>query len=71
MAFLHENLRFKSILETIAEQKQIDINMVEKDYWIMHSLWGLQNLKFDFYLKGEPLCRKVLMPSQDSLKIWM
>jgi len=52
MAFLHENLRFKNILETIAEQKQIDIKMVEKDYWIMHSLWGLQNLKFDFYLKG-------------------
>lgn len=52
MAFLHENLRFNSILETIAEQKLIDIKMVEKDYWIMHSLWGLQNLKFDFYLKG-------------------
>jgi len=52
MAFVHENLRFKSILETIAEQKQIDIKMVEKDYWIMHSLWGLQNLKLDFYLKG-------------------
>lgn len=52
MMFLHENLRFKNILETIAEQKQIDIKMVEKDYWIMHSLWGLQNLKFDFYLKG-------------------
>lgn len=52
MAFLHENLRFKSILETIAEQQQIDIKMVEKDYWIMHSLWGLQNLRLDFYLKG-------------------
>lgn len=52
MALLHENLRFKSILETIAEQKQIDIKMVEKDYWIMHSLWGLQKQKFDFYLKG-------------------
>jgi hypothetical protein len=23
----------------------------ESDFWIMHSLWGLQNLKFDFYLK--------------------
>lgn len=52
MAFLHENLRFRNILETIGEQKQIDIKMVEKDYWIMHSLWGLQNLKLDLYLKG-------------------
>ncbi|MCB0341592.1 MAG: nucleotidyl transferase AbiEii/AbiGii toxin family protein [Bdellovibrionales bacterium] len=26
--------------------------MVEKDYWIMHCLWGLKQLGFEFHLKG-------------------
>ena len=26
--------------------------LVEKDYWIMHALWGLKSLGFTFQLKG-------------------
>jgi len=30
----------------------IDPYLVEKDYWIMHALWGLQQQGFQFELKG-------------------
>ncbi len=31
---------------------QISEQLVEKDYWIMHALWGLQQNGFEFQLKG-------------------
>jgi predicted nucleotidyltransferase component of viral defense system len=36
----------------VAEQKTIDPALVEKDYWIMHCLYGLQQLRLQFELKG-------------------
>jgi hypothetical protein len=36
----------------VAEQKGIDPALVEKDYWIMHCLYGLQRLGLVFELKG-------------------
>jgi hypothetical protein len=36
----------------VAEEHGIDPMLVEKDYWIMHCLWGLQALNFHFELKG-------------------
>ena len=29
-----------------------DPALVEKDYWLMHVLWGLQQQKLSFHLKG-------------------
>jgi hypothetical protein len=51
--FLHEHDSFKDLLEITARNKKIkDPYLVEKDYWIMHCLWGLQQLEFQFHLKG-------------------
>ena len=50
--FLHRNPNFKDIVAIIAEGKRIDPNAVEKDYWIMHCLYGLQQGGYDFQLKG-------------------
>lgn len=50
--FLHENSRFKDILKILEDQMKIKQGLIEKDYWIMHSLYGLQQQRFDFYLKG-------------------
>ena len=36
----------------MADAKGIDPALVEKDYWIMHCLYGLQQLKLTFELKG-------------------
>ena len=50
--FLHTRSDFNELLAIVAEQRGIDPVLVEKDYWIMHCLWGLQASKFRFELKG-------------------
>lgn len=50
--FLHDRSDFNALLAIVAEQRGIDPVLVEKDYWIMHCLWGLQAQKFRFELKG-------------------
>lgn len=52
MKFLHELEDSKDLFEIIANDMGIDPYLVEKDYWIMHALWGLQQQNFDFELKG-------------------
>jgi predicted nucleotidyltransferase component of viral defense system len=52
-SFLHEHSDFKELLEITAQNKKInDPYLVEKDYWIMHCLWGLRELEFLYHLKG-------------------
>lgn len=50
--FLHDRKDFGQLLSVVAETKSIDPVLVEKDYWIMHCLWGLQAQQFRFELKG-------------------
>src|SRR5580700_10571328 len=52
-AFLHERSDFKALVETVADSEKInDPALVEKDYWIMHAVFGLKQLGFAFELKG-------------------
>lgn len=50
--FLHEHKDFKDLLLITAEKEQVDPVLVEKDYWIMHILFGLRQQGYDFALKG-------------------
>lgn len=50
--FLHARRDFGQLIAIVAEQRGIDPVLVEKDYWIMHCLWGLQAQGFRFELKG-------------------
>ncbi|MGC2080695.1 MAG: nucleotidyl transferase AbiEii/AbiGii toxin family protein [Xanthobacteraceae bacterium] len=50
--FLHNHPQFADLIRIVAEQKGIDPALVEKDYWIMHCLYGLQQLDLIFELKG-------------------
>lgn len=52
MIFLHELSDAKQLFEVVANEKQIIPIIVEKDYWLMHCLWGLQQQGFEFELKG-------------------
>jgi predicted nucleotidyltransferase component of viral defense system len=52
LEFLHERRDFAQLLALVADARGLDPMLVEKDYWIMHSLWGLQNQGFSFELKG-------------------
>lgn len=50
--FLHERRDFDQLLAVVADARGLDPSLVEKDYWIMHVLWGLQAHGFQFELKG-------------------
>ncbi|MFZ0802809.1 MAG: nucleotidyl transferase AbiEii/AbiGii toxin family protein [Terriglobales bacterium] len=52
-SFLHERSDFKALVETVADSEKInDPALVEKDYWIMHAVYGLKHLGLTFELKG-------------------
>lgn len=50
--FLHDRRDFDELLAVVANNLSLDPMLVEKDYWIMHGLWGLQAQGFVFELKG-------------------
>ena len=51
--FLHERDDFKALVQTVAASEKIDNPaLVEKDYWIMHVIFGLKRLGLAFELKG-------------------
>src|SRR5580704_3960996 len=50
--FLHDHSEFADLIRIVATEKSIDPALVEKDYWIMHCLYGLQQLGMKFELKG-------------------
>lgn len=50
--YLHNHPEFKQLLRAVEYEKGIESSLVEKDYWIMHVLHGLQQGGFEFELKG-------------------
>jgi len=50
--FLHNHPQFPELIRIVAQHRGIDPALVEKDYWIMHCLYGLQQLDLTFELKG-------------------
>ena len=50
--YLHEQKNFPDLLRIIEEEQGALAFLVEKDYWLMHVLYGLKKQGFDFKLKG-------------------
>lgn len=50
--YLHHHDDFSKLIEIIASDIGIIPQLIEKDYWIMHVLYGLNKQGFDFQLKG-------------------
>lgn len=50
--FLHNHPDFPELIRIVSDENDIAPALVEKDYWIMHCLFGLQQLGFSFQLKG-------------------
>lgn len=50
--YLHNHKDFEALFRIVADDKKILPGLIEKDYWIMHSLFGLQQNGFEFELKG-------------------
>jgi hypothetical protein len=50
--FIHNDPEFKELLAIVSGKERIDPALVEKDYWIMHILYGLKQQGIEFELKG-------------------
>lgn len=50
--FLHNHPEFDQLIRIVGNDLAIEPALIEKDYWIMHCLYGLRNLGFLFQLKG-------------------
>ena len=50
--YLHNHPDFAGLMRIVGVERSIVPALVEKDYWIMHCLHGLQQLNLKFELKG-------------------
>ncbi|MBX9621550.1 MAG: nucleotidyl transferase AbiEii/AbiGii toxin family protein [Alphaproteobacteria bacterium] len=50
--YLHNHPDFSELIRIVGEERSIDPALIEKDYWIMHCLFGLQQTGMTFELKG-------------------
>ena len=50
--FIHNDPEFKELLAIVSRKERIDPALVEKDYWIMQTLYGLKQQGIEFELKG-------------------
>ena len=50
--YLHELEDYPDLIRIVAQEMDIVPQLVEKDYWIMHCLYGLSVQGFEFELKG-------------------
>jgi hypothetical protein len=50
--YLHNHKQFTDLLRILEDETGIQAGLIEKDYWIMHVLYGLKAQGFEFELKG-------------------
>lgn len=50
--YLHHHKDFRDLILIVSEEKGIDPVLIEKDYWVMQGLYGLQQAGYQFELKG-------------------
>jgi hypothetical protein len=50
--FLHQHPEFSQVIGAVSRQNSIAAQLVEKDYWLMHVLWAVQNCGLQYELKG-------------------
>lgn len=74
-SFLHDRDDFRELIDTVAHEQRInDPALVEKDYWIMHALYGLKELGLAFALKGGTSLSKgfaVIERFSEDVDIWI
>ena len=51
-SYLHEQKDFRDLIQVVSNERRILPQLIEKDYWIMHVLYGLEKQGFIFELKG-------------------
>ena len=52
MSFVHDDPDFDGLLRIVASERGLGVALVEKDYWVTHTLWALHAQGFDVWFKG-------------------
>jgi hypothetical protein len=52
MRFVHEDPEFDGLLRIVAARLGLGVALVEKDYWVTHTLWALHAQGFEIWFKG-------------------
>ncbi len=52
MSFVHEDAGFGQLVQIVARETGIAAALVEKDYWVTHTLWALHQTGLDIWFKG-------------------
>jgi len=52
MSFVHDDPDFDGLLQIVANNRGLGVALVEKDYWVTHTLWALHVQGFDVWFKG-------------------
>ncbi len=52
MKFIHEDPEFQALLSIVATEVGVGAGLVEKDYWVTHTLWSLQQSGLALWFKG-------------------
>ena len=53
MSFIHENAEeFADLVQIVAGERGLRRSIVEKDYWVTHTLWALSRSGLDVWFKG-------------------
>lgn len=49
--YLHHHTDYQDLIRTVADENGIAPDLVEKDYWIMHCLYGLTQQGYSSFLR--------------------
>lgn len=52
MTHPHHDDEFGDLVRIVAEHNGLSVGLVEKDYWVTHALWGIQETGFELWFKG-------------------
>lgn len=52
MNFVHDDPEFRDLVQIVARDRGIAPGLVEKDYWVTHTLWSLLRQGFELWFKG-------------------
>ena len=52
MAFPHQDPEFDALVRIVAGKQRLSPALVEKDYWVIHTLWALHSADLDVWFKG-------------------
>lgn len=52
MNFVHEDPEFAQLVQIVARARRITAALIEKDYWVTHTLWALHQTGLAIWFKG-------------------